>query len=596
MGKIVQRHLERKACVYVRQSSLAQVHHHKESTARQYNLRARAVELGWREEQVEVIDQDQGESGASSENRDGFKRLVSEVALGQVGAVLGLEASRLARSCTDWYRLLEVAALSGTLIVDADGVYDPKQYNDRLLLGLKGTMSEAELHFLKQRMVGGRRHKAHRGDFRIRLPVGYVWVEEEIRMDPEERVRDTLHLFFRSFERLGTAMAVARYFEEQRQEFPRRDGWGTVGFGLSWGRLSIARAVSVLRNPVYAGIYAYDRHNATEVDPEDPAQGGRIWIEGSHAGYITVEQYERHVARLISNRGFYRGMRNRGSAREGGSLLQGIVLCAECGRPMNVAYRNDGSCDFACRDSHTRRVCRRIPGRDVERVVEKVILEALNHAELELAVGALEKVAERAAELDRQWRKRIESARYEADRAARRYYAVEPENRLVVRTLESEWNERLEEVERLEKEYEELKRRPPLELSGEQRRKILALSQDLPRLWNAPTTKNSQRKQVVRLLIEDVTLRFSDEPQSIEVSIRWKTGVVSRHQARRRVASPHKTVPATVARIQELLEQKTDGEIAEILNREGHRTGHDKPFDVKRVENLRRSRGLRKSP
>jgi DNA invertase Pin-like site-specific DNA recombinase len=299
MSKVAPRHLERKAFVYVRQSSMAQVQQHRESAQRQYALRERAVRLGWSVEQVETIDDDQGQSGASASGRGGFQRLVSEVALGRVGAVLGLEVSRLARSCVDWYRLLEVAALSRTLIVDEDGVYDPNHYNDRLLLGLKGTLSEAELHFLKSRMIGGRRNKARRGAFRIRLPVGYVWEEGEIRLDPDERIRDAVKLFFACFERLGSAAAVSRYFEDQRQPFPRRDGWGSLGVVASWGTLSISRAVEILHNPVYAGTYAYNRKSAREEDPEDPGTGGRILIPGTHPGYIALEQYERNQARLM---------------------------------------------------------------------------------------------------------------------------------------------------------------------------------------------------------------------------------------------------------------------------------------------------------
>jgi DNA invertase Pin-like site-specific DNA recombinase len=342
VGKIGWQHLNRKACLYVRQSSLAQVTHHRESTARQYNLRERAVALGWAAEQVEVIDEDQGLSGASAVGREGFQRLVSDVALGQVGAVLGLEVSRLARSCADWYRLLEVAALAGTLIVDEEGVYDPNHYNDRLLLGLKGTLSEAELHFLKQRMIGGRRNKALRGEYRIRLPVGYVWEKEAgIRMDPDERVRDTVALFFRCFARLGTAAAVARHFEQLRQPFPRRDGWGSPDVAVSWGPLSWSRAAEILRSPIYAGVYAYARKASAEMDAEDPCAGGRILIPGAHPGYITVEQYERNLARLAGNRNLYGGMRTKGSPREGHSLLQGIVLCGRCGRRMSVIYRRD---------------------------------------------------------------------------------------------------------------------------------------------------------------------------------------------------------------------------------------------------------------
>ena len=267
MSKIAARHLERKACVYVRQSSLAQVQHHRESTARQYNLSERAVTLGWRAEQVEVIDEDQGQSGASASAREGFQRLISEVALGQVGAVMGLEVSRLARSCADWYRLLEIAALAGTLIVDEEGVYDPNHYNDRLLLGLKGTLSEAELHFLKHRMIGGRRNKARRGELRIRLPVGYVWEPGVgVRMDPDQRVQGAVRFFFRCFERVGTATEVARFFDTHHLAFPRRDGSGNLTAAVTWGTLSASRAVHILRNPVYAGIYAYARQSAQDED------------------------------------------------------------------------------------------------------------------------------------------------------------------------------------------------------------------------------------------------------------------------------------------------------------------------------------------
>ena len=258
MSKILDRHLERKAYVYVRQSSPAQVLHHQESAQLQYRLRERVVRLGWAPEQVGIIDEDQGQSGAEADKRSGFQWLVSEVALSRVGAVAGLEVSRLARSCADWYRLLEVAALAGSLIIDEDGVYDPNQYNDRLLLGLKGTLSEAELHFLKQRMIGARRNKARRGELHIPLPAGYVWDEQEgTRLDPDERVRDTVALFFETFERLGSAAAVVRFFERQRQPFPRRGNFGNLTTAVTWHRLCTSRAVWLLKNPTYAGVYAY---------------------------------------------------------------------------------------------------------------------------------------------------------------------------------------------------------------------------------------------------------------------------------------------------------------------------------------------------
>lgn len=595
MGKIGANHLERKACVYVRQSSMAQVQHHRESTQRQYNLRERAVTLGWRKEQVEVIDEDQGQSGASAEGRGGFQRLILAVGMGEVGAILGLEVSRLARSCADWYRLLEIAALAHTLLVDEDGVYDPNHYNDRLLLGLKGTMSEAELHFLKQRMIGGRRNKAGRGAFRIRLPVGYVWEEGEgIRMDPDERVRETVQLFFRSFERLGTAAAVARYFEDHQQPFPRRDGWGSLDVLVSWGALSFSRSVAIVRNPIYAGAYAYNRSCNEEVDAEEPSAGGRILIRDTHPGYISWEQYHKNGIRLVANRNLYRGVRNQGSAREGRSLLQGIVLCALCGRHMTVYYQSSSKTKYTCHRPRTRRICQQVHGRYVEPLVEEEVLRALSREELELAVGAMEKVEQRAEEIERQWHRRLEAARYEADKAARRYHQVEPENRLVARSLEKEWNERLEEVERVEREYHESREKPPCKLTLEQREKIIALAQDIPRLWQAPTTRNSQRKQLLRFLIEDVALRNVDLPWCTEVAIHWKTGAVSQHRTQRVVPHPQTTAAEVVSRIAELSKDNTDQQTAAILNAEGYRGGYGRAFTGSSVVHIRTKSGQRK--
>ena len=594
MGKIKPEHLERTAYVYVRQSSLAQVRNHPESGRQQYAFQERAVRLGWRPEQVEVVDEDQGLSGASADKRSGFQRLVSEVALGRAGAILGLEVSRLARSCSDGYRLLEVAAVAGTLIVDAEGVYDPNQYNDRLLLGLKVTLSEAELHLLKQRMIGGRRTKARRAAFRIRLPVGYVWEEAEgIRMDPDERVREAVTLFFRCFVRLGSALATARYFEQNAQMFPRRDGWGNIR-ALSWGPLSLSRAAALVHNPVYAGVYTYDRRNPQEEDPEDPDSGGRIWIEGSHSGYITLEQYRGNVARLADNRHRFLGMRRKGSVREGKGLLQGIVLCGLCGRHMEVVYQPTGDPHYRCYTSGTRRFCQYVNGRHVDRLVEAVVLETLKPQELELALGALEKIRERAQELESQWEKRIEAARYEAEKAARRYYLVEPKNRLVVRTLESEWNAKLQEVERLEEQYQCVRQKLPFHITAEQREQILGLAEDLPRLWRAPTTKNSQRKELLRILVEDVTLRNRQDPWSVEVAIRWKTGLVSRHLAERVQLRPHTTHPDVVARIEQLWSGHTDRQIAAILNAEGYRSGFGHRFTEACIIHLRHRRGLKK--
>lgn len=318
-------------------------------------------------------------------------------------------------------------------------------------------------------------------------------------------------------------------------------------------------------------------------------------IPGAHPGYISYEQYEHNVARLVANRGLYSAMRYRGAPRHGRSLVHGIVLCGRCGRNMGVHYGADGAPSYFCRTLRTRRSCQFINGRHIDPLIAKVLLEALAPHELELAVGALEKLAQRASELEGQWRKRIEAARYEADRAARRYHQVEPENRLVVRTLESEWNKRLEELEALEKEHKSARKKPPFELSDVQRSEILALAQDLPRLWHARTTSNAQRTEIVRLLIEDVTLRSVDEPWSIEVAIQWKTGVVTQPHAERVRPRPHATAPAVTHRIVELSAgDHSDAEIAETLNDEGHRSGTGQRFTADRVSSIRLARGRRR--
>ncbi len=594
MNKIRESHLKRKAYIYVRQSSLAQVQHHQESTRRQYRLYERALRLGWSKELIEIIDEDQGKSGASAQLRSGFTRLVSEVALERVGGVFGLEVSRLARSCSDWYRLLEVAALSGALIIDEEGVYDPNHYNDRLLLGLKGTLSEAELHFLKQRMIGGRRTKARRGEFRIRLPGGYVWDESEgILMDPDERARDTVNVFFSCFERIGTARGTVRYFEDNHLRFPRRDGWGSIKTDLNWSCLSPSRAVEILRNPIYAGVYSYDRNNPKAEDPEDVCSGGRIWVPNSHAGYISIEGYNSNLSRLEDNRSYVLGMLKKGSARQGRSLLQGIVLCGVCGRRMGVIYARDSSSIYTCKGSSSvGKSCQHINGRHVDRLVKTVVLDSLTQEQFDLARVAMQKLKERHMEIERQWEKRLEAARYEVDKAARRYYQVEPENRLVARTLEKEWNDKLEEMERLESEYDKIRRSPPFTISWEQWQQVEALAEDIPRLWKSKTTTNNQRKKLLRLLIEDVTLCNQDDPWCVTVKIHWKTGLVDEHQADRVKPFPHTTDPDVVDRIEQLYLSHTDQQVADLLNKEGCRSGYGNDFTVSCIAHIRQRKRL----
>ncbi len=515
--------------MYVRQSSPAQVLHHQESAQRQYRLRERALRLGWSEQQVGVIDEDQGRSAAEAGARTGFQRMVSEFALGRVGAIIGLEVSRLARSCADWYRLL---------------------------LGLKGTLSEAERFTCSSSGCSGPRATRPDGAL-LRIP-----------------------------------LPVVRFFGEQRQLFPRRDNFGTLATAVTWHRLSAARAVWLLRNPTFAGVYAYSRTHAEAEDAQYVCAGGRIWLPDSHAAYITLEQYEANVARLVANRSSLHFMTGKGSPREGKSLLQGIVLCGVCGRRMNVCYGRDGEPTYECRTSDRLRACQWIRGVGVDELLQRVVLETLSREQLNLALKAFEKIEARRRQLEVQWVKRLESARYEAQKAARRYHQVEPENRLVARTLEREWNESLQEVERLEAEYRRVRESLPLTITDEQRRQILALATDVGRVWQAPTTQHGQRKQLVRLLIEDVTLRAVDEPWRVDVSIRWQTGVVSRHEARRTHPHPQTTPPEVVARIESLYVDHTDRQIVEILNAEGYRTGRGRRFTVAGVSHVRARRNM----
>lgn len=596
MNKIRQSHLNRKACIYIRQSSITQIQHHQESTKRQYSLYERALRLGWPKAYIEVIDEDQGKSGASTQKRSGFNRLVSEVVLNRVGAIFGLEVSRLARSCSDWYRLLEVTALSGALIVDEEGVYDSNHYNDRLLLGLKGTLSEAELHFLKQRMIGGRRTKARRGEFRIRLPGGYVWDESEgILKDPDERARDTVSLFFSIFERIGSARGTVRYFDDNHLRFPRRDGWGSIKAALNWSRLSPSRAVEIVRNPIYAGVYSYDRKNPQTEDPEDVCLGGRIWIPDSHAGFISIEAYNKNLLRLEDNRSYVLGMLKKGSVREGRSLLQGIVLCGVCGRRMIVIYARKGNSIYICKDSSSvGKSCQYINGRYVDRLVESVLLDSLTQEQFNLARIAMEKLKERHKEIERQWEKRLEAARYEADKASRRYYQVEPENRLVARTLEKQWDDRLKEVKHIESEYEKIRTSAPFTISRQQWNRIESLAEDIPALWKSDTTTNNQRKKLLRFLIEDVTLFNQDDPWGVLVKIHWKTGAVSQHTAERVKPFPHTTDRAVIDRIEQLYANHTDQEVANLLNKEGYRSGYGNAFTVSSISHIRHRNGFKK--
>ena len=600
--KIQADHLDRQALIYVRQSTLAQVLENTGSQARQYDLTKRAYELGWPQERIVVIDQDQGCSGASATGRHGFEQLIAEVGLGHAGAVFSLEASRLARSCSDWYRLLEICALTHTLVVDEEGIYDPTQYNDRLLLGFKGTMSEAELHWLRSRLLGGKLEKARQGTLWLPLPTGLVYDPAgEVQFDPDEEVQQAVRLVFDLFETLGTAGAVTRHFNRHPLLFPTRLWTDRQPGELIWKPLRTGRVLAILHNPTYAGAYVYGRFQMQRrTSAENTAQRIKHRLTSpedwtflhteAHPGYISWEQFQRNQRRLDDNCTCTAEDR-RGPAREGTALLQGIVLCGRCGRRMTIHYLQDGvtpvyKCDHAYHQ-FGEPTCQSMRGDGIDAAVAQLFLEALQPAQLEISLATLNHLETQARQIEAQWQRRLERARYEADVARRRLFAVEPENRLVARSLERDWNDKLATVERLERDALTWPRPTVLQISPTERQAILALAQNLPTVWQADTTTYTERKQLLRFLIKDVTLTRQDN--LIHLGIRWQTNALTELD----IPPPQPNVEsrrtpiAVIERIRHLADDHTDRQIAVILNQADLTTRAGEPYTADKVQFVR---------
>jgi hypothetical protein len=494
--------------------------------------------------------------------------------------------------------LLEICALTETLVIDEEGVYDPGQYNDRLLLGFKGTMSEAELHWLRQRLLGGKLEKAQQGQLRFRPPTGLIYDPiGGLVLDPDEQVQHTVRLVFSLFETTPSALAVVKYFDDHQLSFPTRQ-WGGLQAGeLVWQPLTHGRVLSILHNPAYAGVYVYGRtRTRTQLLPgETPRLKGRtravkredwpIVLFEAHPGYLSWDQFLRNQQQLDDNRTF-RPEDRRGAVREGAALLQGIVLCGRCGRRMAVRYANNGAMPwYTCARLHAqlaRQTCQSIHGGVVDAAVAQLFLEAMQPAHLEVALATLAQLQARARHLDQQWHLRLERAQYEADLARRRFMAVEPENRLVARTLEREWNDKLADHQRLEQDYAALPR-PLVHLATPAiQQRILALAQDLPALWHAETTTAADRKQLLRFLLKDVTLTRRET--TIHLGLRWQTEAVSELEIPR---PSQRTALAVVQRLRDLAPDHTDEEIAACLNHEGFTTGKQRPFTASRVQWVR---------
>jgi DNA invertase Pin-like site-specific DNA recombinase len=607
--KLAPWHRERLAVVYVRQSTPQQVLVHQESTRLQYGLVERAQAWGWARERILIIDDDLGRSGATAEGRSGFQRLVSEVSLDHVGLILGIEMSRLARSNKDWHQLLELCALFRTLIADLDGIYDPAHYNDRLLLGLKGTMSEAELHILKQRMYQGSLSKARRGALQFALPVGYVWDEAgAIQFDPDEQVQAVVRLILRKFEEIGTLGGLLRYLVEHQIQIGIRVREGPGKGTLVWRRPNRVTVQMLLKHPLYAGAYVYGRR---QVDPRRKQvarpQTGRVvmvpaaWhalLPGHCPAYISPEQYDRNQARLTANRARAEAV---GAVRTGAALLPGLVFCAHCEVRLTVHYngqRTHHTYDCMERRNHYgERLCQHVPGPALDAFVTQHVLRALEPATLELALAAAAQVEQERTDLDRLWRQRLERAGYEAERAARQYRLVEPENRLVARHLEREWEEKLAAHQQLEEEYHRFSGQHPRVLTAQERDAIRRLAADIPGLWAAPTTTVVDRKEIIRQVVERVVVAAHSRSERVTVRIEWVGGGQTEGEMVRDIARlcDLSYYPRLCARVRALTATGLSAPaIATQLQQEGyHPTRQTATFSFVQVAEVQRRLGLR---
>ncbi|MHC4609950.1 MAG: recombinase family protein [Planctomycetota bacterium] len=603
--KVRPEHLKRDAYLYVRQSTLQQVLHNTESTQRQYALKQRAAALGWPIERIIVIDSDLGQSGASAVDREGFQKLVTEVGMGHVGIVLGLEVSRLARNCTDWHRLLEICGLTDTLILDEDGLYDPGHFNDRLLLGLKGTMSEAELHILRARLQGGIHNKARRGELRMLLPVGLVYDDQgRVVRDLDKQVQQALRTFFQVYQRKGSALAVVKYFSNNGLNFPWRVRGGINKGQLVWGPLGHARALQILRNPRYAGAFVFGRTRACK-QPNGcvrierlPQEQWHTLIPDAHPGYISWSQYQDNQRTLHVCAQARGSDRRKSPPGQGPALLQGLVICGACGRRMTVRYhKRHGKLtpDYMCQHestNHGKSLCQQIPGSGIDQAIGQLLLEMVQPVTLELAMAVQTELQARAEQTDQLRRQQVERARYEAELARSRYMQIDPNHRLVADALEADWNNALRALSEAQEQYQQQRQKDQAVLDDQGRQKVLGLAQDLPRLWHDQRTCDQDRKRMVRLLIEDVTLT---KGQSIRAQIRFKGGATRTLTLARPLNAWEEriTSPDVIRQIDQLLDRCTDAKVAEELNRRACRSGMKLEFTSNIVARLRRTYGLK---
>ncbi|MFZ2000976.1 MAG: recombinase family protein [Candidatus Sulfotelmatobacter sp.] len=584
-SKVQPHHLGRGAYLYIRQSSPRQVLENVESGKRQYALRGRAVALGWRDDQIIVIDDDQGQSGASAAWREGFQRLVTEVGMGSAGIIMGLEVSRLARNNADWHRLLEICGLADTLILDEDGVYDPAHFNDRLLLGLKGTMSEAELHVLKARLRGGILNKVRRGEYRCPLPTGLVYDQAgNVVLDPDAQIRQTIAHFFETFTRVGSACQTVKVFRKEGLTFPSRlHTSDTVVFRP----LTVSTAQRMLNNPRYAGAYAYGRRRYRRaVDGKKKIQRKHEYgewlacIPNAHPGYISWEQYQQNLKLLAANGRTYELARSS-PPREGAALLQGRAVCGRCGRHLRVRYRSARGKQevwYVCDREHSTLGgpdCQSIAGPPIDEAIGALVIEKMTPAAVELALEIRREIEARQEEADQLRCRAIERAQMEADLAQRRFMLVDPNNRLVADTLESEWNDKLRALAHAREEREHGRQADQLVLDDTIRQRLVVMTTDFKKLWNDPNTPNRERKRLLANIIEDATLIKLPMEGITRIHVRFKGGKTETLTTLNPKSSAQqvKTTPSIVELVDKLLDTHFYSEIADILNQQGLRPG-----------------------
>lgn len=606
ISKVQSAHREKPAYIYIRQSSMGQVRHHRESTERQYALREKALELGWPADTIQILDGDLGISGTHIAGREDFKALVADVSMRKVGAVFALEVSRLARSCTDWHRLLELCAFTDTLIIDEDGCYNPADFNDQLLLGLKGTMSQAELHFLRARLQGGKLNKAKKGELRTPLPVGLVYDDEDRTvLDPDDEVRHAIQMLFATFRETGSAYGVVHKFAKMGLKFPKRAYGGAWNGKLVWGRLTDSRVLGVLKNPAYAGVYVFGRYQSTKhILPDGtiqsktaavPMSDWLVTIKEHHEAYISWDEFIHNRTILERNRTNGKETLLSGPAREGLALLQGLLLCGNCGRRLTVRYKGNGGiyptyeCNWRRREGLATSSCMHIRCDLIDHPISTRVLEVIKPKQIEIALKALEEVERKDKAVDKQWRMMIERAEYEAQLAQRRYEAVDPANRLVAGTLERRWNEALVKVAEIKKEFAEHQHKERLTATSEQKARIKSLAQDLPRLWKAHTTQAKDRKRILRLLIKDITIEKLPEPKRLVLHLRWQGGacedipIIVPPKMADQIRYPRKIVD----KVRELAKERSDDGIATALNQQGLLSAKGKAFTVSMIRWIR---------